>query len=93
MNRAVQLAQRARGKYLKPELPEGPFVIMGPDGRTSGAYFPDQLIANPGLKGEPWGFFDGSPRIFRVRKQVGMVMTCDDGSYTILPVQINPERI
>lgn len=93
MTRTRDIARRVRGKYLKPELPDGPFVIVDRHGNASGVRFPEDLKPS-GLPGEPWGFFDGSPRIYRVRSQKDGAMKCEDGTYRIVPApEMNLERL
>lgn len=83
-------------KYKKPDFPEGPFILIGPDGMDDGPFWARQLVTSD-LPGEPWAIagHGGSPKVFRVKKQKGDKLICEDGVFTIhvlTPEELAPPR-
>ncbi len=67
------------GDYLKPEMPEGRFVIEDEHGLWDGPFRAEELVPST-LPGNPWVFAGtGSPTVFRVLKQAGNVIWTEEG--------------
>jgi hypothetical protein len=65
--------------YLKPEMPEGQFVIEDEQGLWDGPFRAEELVPST-LPGRPRVFAGtGSPTVFRILKQQSNVIWTEDG--------------
>lgn len=60
--------------YLKPDLPQGWFMLVDKDGESEGP-FNDSELTQSELPGSPWAIVrDGRPQVFRLLEQHGPVL-------------------
>jgi hypothetical protein len=78
-----------RKEYLKPALPDGPFVLVDEDGFEDGPYFAKDLQQLTDRPGKPWGIHAiGTPKILRLTRQEGNTLFTEDGKLQFFSVRL-----